>query len=241
MVSQGPSCEKDLEKFQKSRFLAFSRLSLATCSRVEALVARFTQNDSWLPLRLTREWTFQSRKTLRQIFQNLSHGILATWFGDLFTTHSHREKCVCYALRFIFRAIFKNFSFFPRISWLFIVLFVPPSAKIIVFTHKTSIFFIISSQIFKKSMGSVFLSMFFTFLALDFLNCVFVLRSKNKMFEYGLLMFSWALCMGFVGYAFLHFALGCTWWYLLHTHTLWHDWQLNVMILGFYSYILIWD
>ena len=74
LASQAPSCEKDLEKSQKSGFFGFLRLSLATGSWVEALVVRFTQNDS----QLTRKWTFQSWKTLRQIFQNLSHGFLAT-------------------------------------------------------------------------------------------------------------------------------------------------------------------
>ena len=78
LAGQGPSREKDLEKFQKSGFLGFLWLSLATSSQVEALVVRFTQNDSQLPSQLTRKWTFQSWKTFRRIFQNLSHGFLAT-------------------------------------------------------------------------------------------------------------------------------------------------------------------
>ena len=39
LAGQGPSREKDLNFFQKYGFLEFSRLSLATCSWVEALVA----------------------------------------------------------------------------------------------------------------------------------------------------------------------------------------------------------
>ena len=39
LASQAPNREKDLEKFQFSRFLSFSRLTLATGSRVEAPVA----------------------------------------------------------------------------------------------------------------------------------------------------------------------------------------------------------
>ena len=74
LASQGLSCEKDLENFQKSGFLAFLWLSLATCLQVEAPVASFTQNGSRLPSWLTYGWTFQSRKTLK----NLSHGFLAT-------------------------------------------------------------------------------------------------------------------------------------------------------------------
>ena len=40
LAGQGSSREKHLEKFHKSGCLAFLRLSLATCSLVEALVAR---------------------------------------------------------------------------------------------------------------------------------------------------------------------------------------------------------
>ena len=42
MASQSPSREKDLEKFSKIRVLDFSRLTLVTCSQVEAPVARVT-------------------------------------------------------------------------------------------------------------------------------------------------------------------------------------------------------
>ena len=42
LASQAPCRKKDLEKFQKSGFLEFLRLSLVTGSRVEAPVARFT-------------------------------------------------------------------------------------------------------------------------------------------------------------------------------------------------------
>ena len=81
------------------------------------------------------------------------------------------------------------------------------------FLHKSS----------RKGTGSIFFSMYFTFLALDFLDCMFVLKSENMMFKYGLLMFSWAWCLVFVSYMVLHFALGYTWCHLLHTHTLWYD------------------
>ena len=43
MAGQSPSREKDLEFFQKFGILYFSRLYLATCSRVEASVVRVTQ------------------------------------------------------------------------------------------------------------------------------------------------------------------------------------------------------
>ena len=40
LAGHSPSREKDLEFSQKFGFLDFSRLSLATCSRVEAPIAR---------------------------------------------------------------------------------------------------------------------------------------------------------------------------------------------------------
>ena len=77
LANQGPSREKDLEKFQNFGFVTFSRLNLVTDSRVEAPVASFTQKVLRLPSQLSRRWTFQSQKSLGQIFQNLSHRILS--------------------------------------------------------------------------------------------------------------------------------------------------------------------
>ena len=167
---------------------------------MEAPVARFTQNALRLPSWLIRKWTFQSWKTLRQISHNLSHEILVTWTGDLFTNHSSRKKRVFCTLKVIFRAIFKNFSFFPCILWLFIVLSVSASSKLIVFTHKTSIFVIISSPIFKKRYGfSLFLKVFHVS-SPGFLGfCVFVWILKYDV-EYGLWIFCWVWCLGSIGF-----------------------------------------
>ena len=77
LANQGPSREKDLEKFQNFGFVTFSQLNLVTDSRVEAPVASFTQKVLRLPSQLSRRWTFQSQKSLGQIFQNLSHRILS--------------------------------------------------------------------------------------------------------------------------------------------------------------------
>ena len=60
------SREKDLEYFSKFGFSCFSRLKLATWSRVEGPIARGTQSFSRLSSRLSHEWNFQSRKTLRK-------------------------------------------------------------------------------------------------------------------------------------------------------------------------------
>ena len=94
LVGHCPSREKDLEFFQKSGFLDFSWLMLATCSQVEASVARVTRKVWRLSSRLTRRWTFQSRKTLRQIFPNFVTRV----FGDLFATQSSCKNCVFCAL-----------------------------------------------------------------------------------------------------------------------------------------------
>ena len=73
------------------------------------------------------------------------------------------------------RKISKNFSFFPRILWLFIVLSASPSSKTTIFTHKTSIFFINPSPIFKKKYGFSLILKAFHVSSPGFLGfCVFV-------------------------------------------------------------------
>ena len=68
LVGKCFSRENDLEYFSKIGFSCFSRLRLATCSRVEGPVTRGTQRFSQLSSRLSREWNFQSRKTLRNFY-----------------------------------------------------------------------------------------------------------------------------------------------------------------------------
>ena len=77
LVSQAPNREKDLEKFQFSGFLAFSQLTLTTGSRVEALVASLLKMicNSLRNLLVSEPSSHEKHK---QIFQNLSYGILAT-------------------------------------------------------------------------------------------------------------------------------------------------------------------
>ena len=99
--------KKTQKFFQKSGFLDFSRLSLVTCSQVEAPIARFTQNVSRLPSRLSRRWNFQSRKTLRQILPIFVSRLLATCLRRfLQLTGRSRSQ-----LRKTFRKIFKNLGF----------------------------------------------------------------------------------------------------------------------------------
>ena len=70
LESQCPNRKKYLEYFSKFGFLMF----LATQSDDFFVGGRFsnerTQRFSRLTLRLSRGWNFQSRKTLRYIFQN---------------------------------------------------------------------------------------------------------------------------------------------------------------------------
>ena len=173
LASQATSHKKDLENFQF--FWVFSIFTTHVSDRfVSGSSSReFTQNALRLPLWLTHKWTFLSQKTLRQIFQNLPHGILATWPGDLLTIHSSWEKCVFCTNRVKSKKVFKNFSIFPRITCYFIVLSASPSSKTTIFTYKTSIFFINPSPIFKKRYGFSQFSKYFMFLAFDFLDFVF--------------------------------------------------------------------
>ena len=118
--------------FKNLGFLDVSRLSLVTCAWVEAPVMRCTQHVSRLPSRLPRRWTFQSRKTLRQIFPIFVSRVLATWSGDLFVTYFSHENCVFCDLRIVK----KKKKVFPRSFWLFIVLSVHLSHKLTVFLSK---------------------------------------------------------------------------------------------------------
>ena len=161
LASQAPSHKKDLEKFQIFWVFSIFTTHFGNWFVSGSSSCEFTQNVSWLPSRLTLEWTFQSRKTLKQIFQNLSHGILAIWPSNLLATYSSREKRVFCTNKVKSKTIFKKFSVFPCIMCCFVVSSTSPSSKTTIFTHKTSIFFINPSPIFKKRYGfSLFLKVF---------------------------------------------------------------------------------
>ena len=87
---------------------------LATCSQVEGPVARGTQRFSWLSSRLSREWDFQSRKTLRKFFK--SFGLKC--FGGCIWRLTSAVKNACFAQWGQFFKIF--FSFPSNFLWLFI-------------------------------------------------------------------------------------------------------------------------
>ena len=80
---------------------------------MEGQVARGTQRFLWLSLRLSREWNFQSRKTLRKFFQSFLPSVLAVGPGDLHTTYLSRENHVFWANLVSFLNLF---SFLSNIS-----------------------------------------------------------------------------------------------------------------------------
>ena len=189
LVGQGPSRKKDLEKFQKSRFLAFSRLRLATCSGVEAPVVSLTQNGSRLPSRLTLGWTSSREKHLDKFFKICHTGF---WQLDLVTCLRliPVTKNVCFALWGLFSGQFsKKIFIFPSL-----IVTVHCLVRSFPFqTHrvlsKNPSF---SSQSLHKSsrkgMGFLFFSKYFMFLALDFLDFVFLFEIWKYDVEYGLWM-----------------------------------------------------
>ena len=120
------------------------------------------------------------------------------YFGDSFASQSSHENCGFCITRIKFKTIFKNFLVFPRIMCTLIVLSASPSPKTSIFTHKTSIFFINPSSIFKKRNGFHLFSMYFKFLALVFLDFVFMLRYGNMVVKYGFVDVLMSLIYGFV-------------------------------------------
>ena len=210
-------------------FLGFSRLSLAIGLRVEAPVVSFTQTIWWLSSQLLAGGISNLEKHLYKIFKFFHTGFwrleLATCLWLIIVA-----KNACFAHWGLFSELFSKTFHFSLASRDYSLSCSPLPLPKSMFSHTNTTFsssFLHQSS--RKGMGSVSFSMYFTFLALDFLDFVFVLRSENMMIEYGSLMFCWACCMGSVGYVFFHFSLGCTWCNLLRTNTLWHDWDLNVM------------
>ena len=104
------------------------------------------------------------------------------------------------ALRFIFRVVFKKISFFPRLLWLFIVLSVPLPSKLTVLIHKTSIFHHHLFTNLQEKVWFIYFSQSISCFSPWFLRlCVFVEIWKYNV-EYGLWIFCWVCCMGFVSF-----------------------------------------
>ena len=84
---------------------------LATCSRVEGLVARVAQRFSQLSLRLPHGQTFQSRKTLRKVFQNFVFECFGGLTWRLVGDSLQLRKTRVWQKQGLF---FKSFLVFPR-------------------------------------------------------------------------------------------------------------------------------
>ena len=120
---------------------------------VQILIIFFIKNKLWQWfIRLTGKWKFQSKKRLREIFQNLIQGILAThswvnWIASsVFCTNWVKTK------NFLVSLASRAFLFVFSTS---------PSLKIAIFTPKTSIFIFNLHSISKKRYG---VSLIFTLL-----------------------------------------------------------------------------
>ena len=161
-------CSENFRKIQKCLQLCFgdSFASQASCETPVVSLFRCSYNSL--------ESQSTSCKKYLEKFQNFwVFGIFMTQFGDLFpsgsssrelirirgslrnllASQSSRENCGFCITRIKSKTIFKNFLVFPRIMCTLIVLSASPSPKTSIFTHKTSIFFINPSSIFKKRNG----------------------------------------------------------------------------------------
>ena len=177
LTSEYPSREKHLENFQNFWVLVIFQ----TLSRVEALVVSLRRSfrDSLAGGCPSHE------KDFRQNFQNFVQGFLATHFGDLLAGHLSRENRVFCTNRVKSQTILKNFLVFPRITCTSFFFSASPFPKTSIVSHKTSIFFFNLHQSSRKCMGFLLFSVYFKFLALVFLDFVFMLRYENMVVEYG--------------------------------------------------------
>ena len=122
---------------------------MTTCSRVEVPIVR-VHKDFHSLFRNSLAGRTSNREKHLENFSKIFLSVLATSPGDLHATWFNRENHVFYIMRAFFWTSFKNFSFFPRISRLFILLSFFSSFKITIFTHNISIFSFTSSPIFKE-------------------------------------------------------------------------------------------
>ena len=127
----------------------------------------------------------------------MSHEFLATWIGDLFAASSNLENRVFCTMRVIFRAVFKNFSFFPRLLWLFIVSLFQTHR---VYSQNLHFLHHLFTNLQEQGIGYLIFSKYFMFLAFHFLDFLFLLSFENMMSEYGLGIFCWVCYLGFVGF-----------------------------------------
>ena len=111
-------------------------------------------------------------------------------FGDLLATYSSHEKHVFCTSRVKSKTVFKKLFSFPLHHMLFSLSCKPlPLPKPPFSLTKPPFSSSILHQSSRKGMDCLLFSKYFMFLALDFLDFVFLLRFEIMLLEYGLLMF----------------------------------------------------
>ena len=143
---------------------------------MEGLVARGTQRFSRLRSRLSREWNFQSRKTLRKFFKRFFFQVFWQLALATFSRLDLVAKNACFAFYGqFFKKLFEfSLNLFVTIHCLpCLNLFQNHSVhtQILIF----SIFSIPLHQSSSKVMGSVSFSICVTYLVIYLLDCVFLL------------------------------------------------------------------
>ena len=170
------------------------RLSLATCSQVEGIVARGLRDFRDLPRNSLAGRTSNHKKHLDKFFKIFVLSVLATGLGDLLTTWLSCENCVFCANR----SVFKRFQFFPRTSVTVHCLpYLKHSQTHCVTLEQTSIFTTFQLKIFKKKVWVFSFSLH----TLCFESCL--LESVSCWFDLGYLLFRWWVGRMFVVLGFL--------------------------------------
>jgi len=155
--------------FQKFGVSCFSRIRLATCSQVEGPIARGTQRFLRLSSRLSREWNFQSWKTLRKFFKSFLSSVLVVGPGGLHATWFSHKIRVCCAKRSFSILVSKGSSFLSLTTsdcsffYLTFPLSTPPCSLTAFSTILSSL-----SQSSRKGLGFVSYSLSFSFTAYSF-------------------------------------------------------------------------
>ena len=84
-----------------------------TCSRVEGPVTRGTQRFSWPSSRLSHEWNFQSRKTLRNFFKSFHFKCFGGWTWQLIRNLIQSRKSRVLHIEGYFQGRFQTLFIFP--------------------------------------------------------------------------------------------------------------------------------
>ena len=195
LVSESPNREKNLENF--SKFLGFFFFFFFFHSH----------NSFW---RYVCEWKLQLRAytegfathlrvdlpVVKKTYIKFSKFCLRD-FGDLLTSQLIRKNHVFCTNRVKSQTILKTFLVFPCITCTHLVLSASPSPKTSIIFTKPPFSSSILHQFSRKGMRFLLFSMNFKFLALVFLDFMYVLRYGNMVVEYGYIDVLMSLIYGF--------------------------------------------